>query len=45
MNLGGGMVWALDLDDFKNVCGNGHHPLMNTIKRILGPKKNGDESR
>ena len=38
MGLGGGMVWALDLDDFKNRCGQGHHPLMNTIKEVLGPK-------
>merc|ERR1719445_2988226 len=30
------MVWALDLDDFKNRCGQGHHPLMNTIKEVLG---------
>jgi len=43
MGLAGGMVWALDLDDFKNRCGEGHHPLMNTIKSILGPKMTSDE--
>ena len=43
MGLAGGMVWALDLDDFKNRCGEGHHPLMNTIKSILGPKMTVDE--
>ena len=39
MNLGGGMIWALDLDDFNNRCGQGRHPLMNTIKSVLGPAK------
>ena len=43
MGLAGGMVWALDLDDFKNRCGQGHHPLMNTIKAVLGPKINSNE--
>ena len=43
MGFAGGMVWALDLDDFKNRCGEGHHPLMNTIKSILGPKMTSDE--
>jgi chitinase len=43
MGLAGGMVWALDLDDFKNRCGEGHHPLMNTIKSVLGPKMTADE--
>ena len=43
MGFAGGMVWALDLDDFKNRCGEGHHPLMNTIKAVLGPKMTGDE--
>ena len=43
MGFAGGMVWALDLDDFKNRCGEGHHPLMNQIKAVLGPKMTADE--
>ena len=43
MGFAGGMVWALDLDDFKNRCGEGHHPLMNQIKAVLGPKMKADE--
>lgn len=35
LNLGGGMVWALDLDDFKNRCGQGKHPLLKTIRDVL----------
>ena len=37
------MVWSLDLDDFRNVCGEGHHPLMNTVKKVLGPVMNDEE--
>ena len=35
MGLGGGMVWAIDLDDFRNKCGKGPNPLLKAIKDEL----------
>ena len=35
MGLGGGMIWALDLDDFRNRCSCEKHPLLRTINRVL----------
>jgi len=35
LKLAGGMIWALDLDDFKNRCGEGKHPLLNVIRDVL----------
>lgn len=35
LNLGGGMIWALDLDDFRNRCGCGKHPLLKALNNQL----------
>jgi chitinase len=37
--LGGGMVWSIDTDDFKGLCGDGKYPLLKTISGELNGGK------
>lgn len=34
-NLAGVMIWSIEDEDHKNVCGGGVYPLMNAIKNAL----------
>ncbi|XP_022252902.1 titin-like [Limulus polyphemus] len=33
--LGGAMVWTLDTDDFRGLCGKEQNPLVNTLRKVL----------
>ncbi|XP_078046537.1 putative chitinase 10 [Augochlora pura] len=41
--LGGGMVWALDLDDFRDRCGEGPHPLMHALQKVLADSADNED--
>lgn len=33
--FGGVMIWSVDMDDFRGVCGTGKYPLINAMKQEL----------
>jgi len=33
--LGGAMVWTIDLDDFNNICCKGSYPLLTKVNEVF----------
>lgn len=33
--LGGAMVWTIDLDDFNNICCRGSYPLLTKVNEVF----------
>jgi chitinase len=34
--LAGAMIWSLENEDFRNICGKGANPLLTAIKKVFG---------